>query len=79
MMPRAAPLRRFALRSLSSIGLETPIPESRRADSNITSGWDQLERGGAGYSYNEQLLTKMVCGFMPTGPSTKTIRSFPRG
>ena len=34
MMPRAAPLRRFALRSLSLIGLDKPIRESRRADSN---------------------------------------------
>jgi hypothetical protein len=43
----------------------------------IISGWDQLERGGAGYSYKELLLTKTGCGFMLRRPSNKTIRSFP--
>ena len=34
MTPGAAPLRRFALRSLSLIVLDKPLEESRRADSN---------------------------------------------
>jgi hypothetical protein len=34
MMPRAAPLRRCALRSVSLIGLSMMNQESRRADSN---------------------------------------------
>jgi hypothetical protein len=39
--------------------------------------WDRLERGGAGYSHKELLLTKTSCGLMLTRPSTNTIRSFP--